>query len=92
VRVNLTWRDELPVRSRGRGIREARGCSQRKRFLEAMGVPRLNPQSPSKLGWRLHVRSRQIHGFDNIMDLKHTISLMDPAAAGPLPERGSASA
>jgi len=40
-------------------------------------VRRLNAQSPSELRWRLRVKSRHIYGFDNMMDLKHTISLMD---------------
>jgi hypothetical protein len=55
------------------------------RCLEATGVPRLNAQSPSELPWRLRIKPGHIYGFDNMIDLKHTISLMDPAAAGPLP-------
>ena len=48
--------------------------AQRNRCLEATGVRGLNAQSPSELRWRLRVESGPIYGFDNIMDLGHTIS------------------
>ena len=38
------------------------------RFFEATGVPRLNAQSPSKLGWRLRVEARMICCFGSTLD------------------------
>jgi hypothetical protein len=74
VRRSSGMRDEHPVAAT---VHEAKWCAQPNRCLEATDVPRLNAQSPSKLGWRLRVKSRHICGFDSLMDLKHTISLMD---------------
>ncbi len=66
-----------PLRSKWAAC-EARGGSIsesiRNRCLEATGVRGLNAQSPSELRWRLRVKSRPIYGFDNMMDLGHTIS------------------
>ena len=58
-------------------VHEAKWRARPNRYLEATDVPRQNAQSPSELRWRLRVKSRPICRFDNIMDLKHTVSLMD---------------
>jgi hypothetical protein len=54
-------------------VHEAKWRPQRNRCFEATSVRTLNAQSPSELQWRLRVKSRRIYGFDNMMDLEHTI-------------------
>ena len=49
-------------------VHEAKRCAQRNRCLEGTGVPRLNTQSPSKLGWRLRVEVRMICSFGSMLD------------------------
>jgi hypothetical protein len=83
-RFTRVWQPPMRVNLRGRAspsvaatVHEAKWYAQRNRCLEATGVRGLNAQSLSELRWRLRVQSRPIYGFDNMMDLGHTISLMD---------------
>jgi hypothetical protein len=67
-------RDEHPVAAT---VHEAKWCAQRKRSLEATGVPRLNAQSPFELRWRLRAEVRIICCFGSTLDNPHHFGLMD---------------
>jgi hypothetical protein len=80
--VNLRLPMRVDIRGRASPsvaatVHETKWCAQGNRCFEATGMRRLNAQSPSELRWRLRVKSSHIYGFGNMMDLKHTISLMD---------------
>ena len=57
--------------------------------IEAAGVLSLKTQSPSTLRWRLRVEVGHTRRSETTIGLNIPLGLMDPAAAGPLPERGS---
>jgi hypothetical protein len=50
--------------------------------IEAVGLPDLETQSPSTLGWRLRVERRNTNCFVQIIDSRRTIR---PQGQSPLP-------